>query len=219
MHATEAAIRILIVDDHQMFAESLARLLNDEADLDVVGMVTDPALLMATLIDTAPNVVLMDFQLPGADGTDLAADVKRVAPDVMVVMLTGFNDDRTLIKAIEAGCSGFVTKDRAAAEVAQAVRAAMAGEAVISPELLSRLLPRLRRADRIVGADLTDREREVLVLLASGAPNREIASTLFLSLNTVRNYVQSILVKLGAHSKLEAVATAVREGVLDYPTT
>jgi DNA-binding NarL/FixJ family response regulator len=128
-------------------------------------------------------------------------------------MLTGFGDDRVLVAAIEAGCSGFLTKDRAAAEVAGVVRAAAAGEALISPALLARL----HHTTRPVGTDLTERERQVVGLMAHGRSNKAIASDLYLSLNTVRNYVQSVLTKLSAHSKLEAVSNAVRDGIIDYP--
>ncbi|HZJ04925.1 MAG TPA: response regulator transcription factor, partial [Nocardioidaceae bacterium] len=136
----------------------------------------------------------------------------------MIVMLTGDADDQVLLSAIEAGCSGFFTKDRASNEVADAVRGAAAGEALISSEQLIRLLPRLNRSYQPPGADLTERELEVLNLLANGTTNKVIAAELFLSVNTIRNHVQSILTKLDAHSKLEAVATAVRQGVIVYPT-
>jgi DNA-binding NarL/FixJ family response regulator len=140
-------------------------------------------------------------------------------PSSMVVMLTGAEDDRVLLGAIDAGCSGFLTKDRAASEVARAVRAAASGEALISPAQLARLLPRLSSKRTEVGTDLTRRELELLIHLARGSSNKTIAAELHLSLNTVRNYVQSVLTKLGAHSKLEAVSTAVREGIIDYPST
>jgi len=214
-----APVGVLIVDDHRMFGESLARLLSDEEGINVLGVATSGSEATEAATRLHPAVVLMDYQLPDQDGVTVAAGIKEHDPGVMVVMLTGLSDDRVLLAAIEAGCSGFLTKDRAAAEVAEAVRAAAAGEALISPALLARLLPKLNRTHREVGADLTDREREILALLAKGWSNRIIASELFLSLNTIRNHIQSILRKLGAHSKLEAVATAVREGVIDYPTS
>jgi DNA-binding NarL/FixJ family response regulator len=122
-----------------------------------------------------------------------------------------------LLAAIEAGCSGFLTKDRASNEVTDAVRSAAAGEALISPAMLARLLPRLSPTHRSTAIELTAREREVLEHMAKGLSNKAIADTLFHSVNTVRNYVQSTLMKLDAHSKLEAVATAVREGLVSYP--
>jgi DNA-binding NarL/FixJ family response regulator len=210
--------RVVIVDDHRMFAESLARLLADEEDVDVVGIVQDPTRAGEVIDELDPDVVLVDYQMPGRDGVQVTADIKRDHPSTMVVMLTSSVDDHVLLSAIDAGCSGFLTKDRAASEVTTAVRAAAAGEALISPAQLARLLPRLSRAHRTLGSDLTDRERELLRHLATGASNKAIAAELSLSVNTVRNYVQSVLGKLDAHSKLEAVATAVREGIIDYPT-
>ena len=211
-------VGVMIVDDHRMFAESLARLLSDEDGITVLGLAGSGSEALDVARRVHPSVVLMDYQLPDQDGVAVTAEIKRRDPGVMVVMLTGLTDDRILLSAIEAGCSGFLTKDRAAGEVADAVRAAAAGEALISPALLARLLPQLDRTQREVGADLTGREREILKSLARGLSNKAIASELYLSVNTIRNYIQSVLKKLGAHSKLEAVATAVREGIIEYPS-
>jgi DNA-binding NarL/FixJ family response regulator len=211
-------IRVLIVDDHRMFAESLARLLGDEEGIEVVGVASSGAQALEMLGSRQPRVALVDYNMPEQDGITIAAAMKRMRPATMVVMVTGSADDRVLLGAIEAGCSGFITKDRAAAEVAEVVRGAAAGEALISPALLARLLPRLQRSHRSLGDDLTDRERDTLRFLARGWTNKVIATEMNLSLNTVRNYVQSVLNKLGAHSKLEAVSIAVREGLVDYPS-
>jgi DNA-binding NarL/FixJ family response regulator len=213
----DSAVGVLIVDDHRMFAESLARLLSDEPGIAVLGIAATGAQALEAAAQLRPEVVLIDYQMPGGDGVAVTGDIKRLNPRIMVVMLTGSPEDRVLLAAIDAGCSGFLTKDRAAAEVADAVRAAAAGEALISPAQLARLLPKLSRTHHVIGADLTDREREILGFLARGWSNKVIAAELFLSVNTVRNYVQSVLTKLGAHSKLEAVSTAVREGIIDYP--
>ena len=219
MHELPAStITVLVVDDHLMFAQSLARLLVDQDDITVVGVAASGREGIDLAIQHHPRVVLLDYELPEGDGVQVALEMKRHDPSIMVVMLTAFTEDRILLAAIEAGCSGFLTKDRAASEVATSVRSAAAGEAVISPALLARLLPRLNGAHRSVGDDLTDRERELLSHLAAGATNKAIAAELHLSVNTVRNYVQSVLTKLGAHSKLEAVSTAVREGIIRYPS-
>ena len=210
-------IGVLIIDDHRMFAESLARLLADEEDIAVLATAASGSEGIELADRLRPQVVLVDYQMPEQDGFAIAVEIKRRDPKIMVVMLAGLAEDRMVLAAIDAGCSGFLTKDRAAAEVAYAVRAAASGEAVISPALLARLLPKLNRTHRALGADLTGREREILALLARGWTNKVIASELNLSVNTVRNYVQSVLSKLGAHSKLEAVSTAVREGIIDYP--
>jgi two-component system response regulator DevR len=216
--AEDTTVDVLIVDDHRMFSESLARLLADEDGIEVLGVAGTGSDAVAMVDRLHPTVVLMDYQLPDRDGVAVTLEVKRRNPGVMVVMLTGSTEDRVLLAAIDAGCSGFLTKDRAAAEVVHAVRAAAVGEALISPALLARLLPKLNRTQRSLGEDLSDREREILGLLSRGMTNKVIAAELFLSVNTIRNHVQSVLAKLGAHSKLEAVSTAVREGIIDYPT-
>jgi DNA-binding NarL/FixJ family response regulator len=211
------SISVLIVDDHRMFAESLARLLAAEDDIEVTGVATSAVAAFALVAQRPPQVVIVDYQLPDQDGLQIVTELKRSSPDLIVLMLSGVIDESVLLSAIEAGCIGFLTKDRAAAEVAAAVRAAAAGESLISPVLLARLLARLNHSADGVGADLTDRERQILGLLAAGQSNAVIAAELFLSVNTVRNYVQAVLTKLNVHSKLEAVATAVREGIIEYP--
>jgi DNA-binding NarL/FixJ family response regulator len=216
--AVVETIGVLIVDDHRVFAESLARLLSDEEGVEVVGVVNEGSEAIELAAQLRPRVVLMDYRMPDRDGIAITTEIKRRNPEIMVVMLTAATEDRVLLAAIDAGCSGFLTKDRAAAEVAEAVRAAAAGEALISPGLLARLLPKLNRTQRAIGADLTERELEILGLLARGWNNKLIAGELYLSVNTVRNYVQSVLTKLGAHSKLEAVSTAVREGIVAFPS-
>ena len=211
-------IGVLIIDDHRMFADSLARLLSDEGDIKVLGVAANAAEGLALASSLQPAVVLVDYEMPDRNGVAIVGEIKRRAAGVAIVMLTGRSDDRVLLAAIEAGCSGYLTKDRAAAEVADAVRVAAAGEALISPRELARLLPKLSRTYRAVGSDLTDREREILHLLARGLANATIAANLHLSINTVRNYVQAILIKLNSHSKLEAVATGVREGIIEIPS-
>jgi DNA-binding NarL/FixJ family response regulator len=199
-----------------MFAESLARALSGEPDIEVVGVATNGPDAVQLANDARPHVMLIDYQLPGPDGVEVAADIKRAHPEIFLVMLTGASDERMMLTAIDAGCSGFLTKDRATTDVVNAVRDVANGEALISPEVLARILPKLKRTYRSVGHDLTARELEVLQLLAQGQGSRAIATQMHLSLNTVRNYTQSILHKLAAHSKLEAVATAVREGIISH---
>jgi len=211
-------VTVVIIDDHRMFAQSLARLLADEVDITVVATAGTGAEGIAAVARLQPQVVLVDFQMPDQDGLAIASEIRQRYPSTMVVMLTGSSDDRLLLAAIDAGCAGFLTKDRAAPELADAIRMAAVGEALISAATLARLLPKIRSRHRGLGSDLTQREREILGLLARGWSNKAIASELFLSVNTVRNYVQYVLNKLGAHSKLEAVATAVRAGILDFPT-
>lgn len=207
-------IRVVIVDDHEMLVQGLRAALGMEPDIEVVASAgsVDDAFAAARL--HAPDVILMDYELPDGDGAVATERIKAEVPSVQVVMVTSFDDEAVLVRAIEAGCSGFITKHKAIGEVSSAVRAAHSGEALISPSMLARLLPRLRRRERGVGVDLTPREMEILRYLAEGMSNAAIADRLVLSLHTVRNHVQNVIGKLGAHSKLEAVATAVREGIL-----
>lgn len=210
-------ITVVIVDDHIVFSAALARLFDDEPDILVMGAAATVAGGWALVEEHGPTVVLLDYELPDGDGVRLTAHIKSTHPDTQIVMLTGSADERIMVRAIKAGCSRFLTKDRAASEAADAVRSVARGETRIPPAVLSHLLPLHHRTTHVLGDDLTEREREVLELLAAGMSNRAIADRTFLSVNTIRNYVSSILTKLGCHSKLEAVAVAVRAGIIDYP--
>ncbi|MEO7804422.1 MAG: response regulator transcription factor [Actinomycetota bacterium] len=211
---TKRRIKVLVVDDHHMVAEVLTSALREEPELDVVGMAHTVAEALGAARRFEPDVVLMDYRLPDGDGATATAQLRAIRPQTRVVILTAFADEGSLVSALEAGCSGFITKDKAFREVVSAVRAAHEGEALISQELLVRLLPKIQRRSLGLGSNLTARENEILRLLADGVSNASIAERLTLSLNTVRNHVQSIITKLGAHSKLEAVANAAKEGIL-----
>jgi len=212
--ADPGAIRVLIVDDHEMVASSVALVLEQEPDIEVVGIVGTLAAARQRVAVDPPDVVLLDHRLPDGRGVDEIPGIKQIAPSAKVVVVTASTDDATLVAATEAGCSGFLSKSGKLDDLVAAVRAASVGEVLVSPALLSRLLPRLHRAQRGLGSDLTPREIEVLALIAEGLGNAAIAGRLSVSVNTVRNHVANILAKLGVHSKLEALAVAVREGLL-----
>jgi DNA-binding NarL/FixJ family response regulator len=208
---------VLIVDDHEVLAVSLARVLDAEADMVSVGVAGTLAQARTMVTTTSPDVMLLDHRLPDGDGVSAIGELRAIRPSMHVVVLTASAADSVLVAAMEAGASGFLSKTRGLDEVTSAVRAAALGEAVISPELLMRLLPRLTRGPgggRAGHNDLTEREREVLSLLAEGLTNAAIAERMVVSVHTVRNHIANLSHKLGAHSKLEALSIAVREGVL-----
>jgi DNA-binding NarL/FixJ family response regulator len=212
--AADRPVRVLIVDDHEVLAASLALVLDDQPDLTTVGVCGTLAKARALIVSTTPDVVLLDHRLPDGDGVAAIAELRRLRPRAGIVVLTASAADHVLVAAIEAGAAGFVSKTRGLAEVTSAVRAAAAGEAVISPEMLARLLPRLQRGQQSGRTELTEREREVLGLLAEGLSNAAIADKLTVSVHTVRNHIANLSAKLGAHSKLEALSIAVRDGLL-----
>jgi DNA-binding NarL/FixJ family response regulator len=205
-------IDVLIVEDHAMVAEGLSAALSEQKDVRVVGTLA----AAYDAVDRAhPDVVLLDFGLPDGDGATGTEEILRRNPGTRVVMFTGSGSHDVLVRAIEAGCAGFLHRSKTIDEVVLAVRAAHAGEALFSPAVLSDVLSRLRKPEVPYREPLSPREREVLTLLAEGMATQDIANQLFLSLHTVRNHVRNILTKLGAHSKLEAVAIAAREGLVD----
>lgn len=211
-----AVVRILVVDDHQMFAASLAQALQAEADLLVVGQATSITEAQDLMASTAPDVVLLDHRLPDGDGVGAIAGLHGIRPSAKIVVLTATASDRVLVAAMEAGAAGFIAKTQRLDDVLDGVRAAAQGESVVSAKLLTRLLPRLhRQSGGGGGAELTEREREILDLLARGLSNADIARQLTISVHTVRNHVANLSAKLGAHSKLEVLSIAVREGLVD----
>lgn len=199
-----------------MFSEALRAALDTSDDIAVTAAMDTATSGVEEAKASRPDVVLMDYRLPDGDGVDAARRIKATLPDTKIVMLSGTLDDNVLREAIQAGCSGYLTKGHAIEELILAVRAAHRGEALISPQMLSRLLS--SRTPTGPGADLTSRETEVLRLLAQGLSNQAIADQLSIRLATVRNHVQSVIEKLEAHSKLEAVSTALRLGLIDAPS-
>lgn len=208
-------IKVVVVEDHPMVAAGLLALLEPVPDLQVVADVRSVREALAAVERLQPHVVCMDHELPDGTGVEATREIRRRWPTVQVVMLTASDDDQVLAEAMEAGCSGFLTKGAGRVEqLLVALRGAAAGEITLSPALLGRLLPHLRRNGSHPGVDLTGREQEVLQLLANGLATTDIAERLVISFATTRNHIQNILSKLGAHSKLEAVTVAVRAGLV-----
>jgi DNA-binding NarL/FixJ family response regulator len=213
-------IRVLLVEDHQLVAEGITALLDRENDIKVVGVagsVKDAVVMSAA---ATPDVVVMDFRLPDGTGAQAGESIRTQRPRPSLVFVSGDESEDALLLAVQAGASVFLPKSRAAADVVSAVRKAAGGEMMIPATQLAELLARVRErsqeeAERIrLRAEFTPREREVLLLMAHGFDNKTIGRELGLRLTTIRSYVQDILEKLDAHSKLEAVATAARHDLL-----
>jgi DNA-binding NarL/FixJ family response regulator len=207
-------IRVVIVDDHMMVAEGLARIVSAESDFELVGLASTVAQALALVELESPDVVLMDYHLPDGDGAEATEKILAKLPETKVVMLSGVGSNELLARAIESGCSGLLGKDRPGEDVVAAIRSASRGESVMRLDDLAGLLGRLRNTQQASAQFLSARELEVLRLLAKGHSTEAIAKELYLSIHTVRNHVSNILSKLGAHSKLEAVALAARDGIV-----
>lgn len=216
-------VSLLICDDHKILTDALATMVGLDAELSLVA---PPVHTAEEAIDLAkehlPDVVLMDivFKGGGMSGIQATRAIKDASPATKVVVMTAHDEDRLLVEAVEAGASGFLSKDEAADQVLAAVKAADGGEVLIDPTTLTRLLTQVSRereeqrdALKLLD-DLTEREREILSLLATGIRNEDIAKQLFISPQTVQTHVRNILGKLRVHSKLEAVAFAVRHGAI-----
>ena len=206
-------VRVVIVDDHEMVAEGFARIVDSEDDLDLAGIASTVEEAISLVDSARPDVVLMDFNLPDGDGIAATERIVNGWPGTKVVLLSGSGGNELLARAIAAGCSGLLAKDRPARDIVAAVRAAARGESVVRPDQLAGLLERLQNPT-VDPQALTARELEVLRLLAKGRSTDAIAAELYVSPHTVRNHVSNILSKLGAHSKLEAVTIATRDGTI-----
>ena len=212
--AGERSARVLIVDDHQMFADSLVRLLEDEPDFRVVGIAGTIAAAIQTVRSTRPDVVLLDYRLPDGEAPELIVQLRKITPGIRVLIMTGLDDDTTMRTVRDVGCP-VVTKDRAAADLLAALRSVVTADSS-GPDSTRPSAPPLRSAPGPAQL-VSDRERELLVQLAQGASTREIADALHISPTTVRNHVQRVLAKLGVHSRLEAVAMAIQTGIVAPP--
>jgi len=219
-------IRVLLVDDHALLRRGLDIVLQQESDIEVVGEAGDGAEAVEKAAELLPDVVLLDVKMPKRGGIEAAAGIKDVAPSTRIVMLTMSDEEADLYDAIKAGATGYLLKEIPPHEIADSIRAAAGGQSLITPSMATKLLSEFatmarhgeeRREQGPPAPKLTDRELEVLKLIATGANNSKIAKTLFISENTVKNHVRNILEKLQLHSRMEAVMYAVREKILDLP--
>jgi DNA-binding NarL/FixJ family response regulator len=215
-------IRVLVVDDHALFRRGLEMVLGQEPDIEVVGEAGDGAEAVDLASQLLPDIVLMDVRMPRRSGIEACTAIKDVVPSSKIVMLTISDDEADLYDAIKAGASGYLLKEISIDEVAAAIRSVAGVQSLISPSMASKLLTEfatmIKKGDerqQVPAPRLTDRELEVLKLVARGLNNRDIAKELFISENTVKNHIRNILEKLQLHSRMEAVVYAVREKLLE----
>lgn len=213
-HDGKPPIRVVLVDDHGVVLEGLRAYLDVEPDIQVVGDARDGNEAIQRVLELNPDVVVMDLVMPNMDGVEATTRVKELRPDTKVIVLTSFLDDERVVPAIRGGATSYLLKDVAAADLARAIRGAYAGQAQLHPEVARRLMAQVTGARKPEpGADLTEREREVLRLLAQGRSNKEIARELVVSERTVKGHVSNILGKLGLQDRTQAALFAVRHGL------
>lgn len=220
--AAAEPVRVLVVDDQELFRRGLTMLLAVEDDIEVVGEASDGASAVELATVTVPDVILMDVRMPKGSGIEACVAIKEVAPSAKIIMLTVSDEEGDLYDAVKSGASGYLLKDSSIDEVAQAIRVVADGQSLISPSMAVKLIDEFKQMskpekEQLPGFRLTERELEVLRLVARGMNNREIARELFISENTVKNHVRNILEKLQLHSRMEAVMFAVREKLLEIP--
>ncbi len=206
-------MRVLIVDDHVMFAESLARLLVGHRGVTDVVVAESVAAVRSTAMQVHPDVAVVDWHLVDGRGSEVIRVLRQQAPQTKVVVLTGVLQPQVVREALELGCAGVITKDRAADELFDAIDQAIRGELSLSPDALAMAVETQKATDD----SLSDRELEVVRALARGLSNQEIATELYLSVNTVRNHIQRISAKLGVNTRLEIAITAIRRGLIELP--
>jgi len=203
------AIRVMLVDDHAVVRSGLSAFLMVYDDLELVGEAGDGERAVSLCEKTRPDVVLMDLMMPGMDGVTATRLIRARFPETQVIALTSFKEQEWVEGALKAGAIGYLLKDITADDLARAIRDAAAGKAILAPEAAQVLIQSARGGDK-PGADLTDREREVLALMVDGLNNQQIATRLVISVSTAKFHVSSILSKLGATSRTEAVSIALQ---------
>jgi len=208
---TGAPVRVFLVDDHEVVRRGVADLLGMEADLEVVGTAGTAAEALARVPAVRPDVVVLDVRLPDGDGVTVCREL-RSRTDAAVLMLTSFDDDESLFDAILAGASGYVLKQVRGSDLVSGIRTVAAGGSMLDPRAASRVMARLRHQgeDEDPLADLTPQERRILGLVGEGMTNRQIGAELFLAEKTVKNYVSSLLSKLGLERRVQAAVLAAR---------
>ena len=206
---------MLVVDDHPLFRDAMVRLLRSWAEVEVIGEAASGRAALERIRADPPDVAVVDLRMPDVDGVQLCAAVERDGLETRVLIVSGYDDDELVYAALEAGAAGYVPKDSPREEVARAVLAVAHGEMAIAPRLAGGLASQIRLRRERAGPLLTDREREVLALLAEGRSAPEIGRTLFLATSTVKSHLAHLYEKLGVSDRAAAVAEAMRRGLIE----
>ncbi|HEX8998243.1 MAG TPA: response regulator transcription factor [Ktedonobacterales bacterium] len=212
------AITTLLVDDHQLVRQGVRTFLEKQPDILVVGEAASGAEALRLAADLVPDVVMMDLVMPDMDGVETTRRLKQISPGSQVIILTSYHDDEHIFPAIRAGALSYILKDVGAGELAEIVRKAARNEAVMHPHVAARVMQELRggqRASGLFSSELSEREMEVLRLIAEGCTNTDIADRLVISEHTVKRHVSNILSKLHLADRTQAAVYAWREGVVD----
>ncbi|MET9709509.1 response regulator [Nocardiopsis alba] len=207
-------IRVLLVDDHPVVREGIRGMLSTEPDLDIVGDAGSGPEAVVRAAELSPDVILMDLRMPGGDGVEATERIRAAHPGVHVLVLTTYDTDTDILRAVEAGATGYLLKDTPRGELAEAVRSAARGETVLSGHLAGKLLTGVRRRSEPEGPALSPREVEVLRLAADGHTNAVIGRILHISATTVKTHLMRIYEKLGVGDRTSAVTRALRRGLL-----
>lgn len=205
------SVRVVVADDHPVVRSGLVALLGLEADLEVVGEADDGAQAVTLARELRPDLVLMDLRMPGTDGAEATARIVTELPDVRVLVLTTYETDTDILRAVEAGATGYLLKDTPRAQLVAGVRAAARGESALSPSVARRLVQQVRGDG---GERLTPREREVLAGVARGLSNAAIGRELFIAEATVKTHLLRAFAKLGVDDRTRAVTVAIERGIL-----
>jgi DNA-binding NarL/FixJ family response regulator len=214
-------IKVLIADDHKMFRQGLRMLFEMEPDIKIVGEARDGLEVQELAETVGADVILMDINMPGADGVEATRQILKKQPNAAIIILTMFREDEHVFQAIKAGARGYILKDADSLDVTRAIRAVSAGESVLDTAMTLKVFNQFKMMSEMTEKNnpegLTERELEILALIADGASNREIGDRLFLSEKTIKNYITSIFQKLQTNDRTQAAVYALQRGLISRP--